>query len=337
MSKKILLFTLTTVYLVLAIDMVTIPSGSFIMKSNEDNFEMMFSNDTNKIEYTSDSLEIIVRSFKMGKYEITQSQWKTVMGDYPDVPMYGNNLPCANISWYEAIIFCNKLSKMNGLDTVYIYDHIVVDSSNTIRTVSNLHLNWLANGYRLPTEAEWEYAARGGSSSNYYWGDTAYLDSLNKYTVYKENSNRLKVFCICYEYAPVGSKAANRYGLYDMNGNVSEWCNEWFSWFGEGFSYGAPYKKDIMPLKDVSQSSFENDNDCPECDGFYFQGLIIGGGKKYSGGEKLITCSNSFCKVNRGGNSASSGIKDFKLSSRSWQCPSSRDFTIGFRVVLGNL
>ena len=137
----------------------------------------------------------------VGRYAVTQVLWESVMGFNPS-HFKGANRPVEQVSWYDCIEFCNKLSEKNGLDPVYIIDGKAVTC------------NWNVNGYRLLTEAEWEYAARASQNHLYAGSDKA-----KEVAWYHRNS---KV-----EYTrqthPVGQKKSNGFGLYDMSGNVDEW------------------------------------------------------------------------------------------------------------------
>ncbi len=180
---------------------------------------------------------ITVSDFIIGKYEVTQKSWVEIMNSNPST-FKGDNLPVETVSWYDCIVYCNKRSIKEGLTPFYTVDTTKIDAVNISEFDS---LKWLvtmnenANGYRLPTEIEWEYAASGGKFSKgyiysgsdfvndvaWYWqnsGDTILAASWT-WSILQENHNRPQ---------PSGRKKPNELGLYDMSGNVREWCQDWY-------------------------------------------------------------------------------------------------------------
>jgi len=206
-------------------EMVYIPNGSFQMGSN--------NYDSDKPVHT-----VTLSSFYMGKYEVTQEQWTTVMGTnpsyFPDSPASGevkSKRPVEYVSWYDALVFCNKLSMREGLSPAYRISGST-DPANwgTVPTSSNSIWNAVvivadSTGYRLPTEAQWEYAARGGNGSpgNYTYSGS---NTVGDVAWYEDNSSS--------KTHEVGKKTPNGLGLYDMSGNVWEWCWDWYGNYSSG-------------------------------------------------------------------------------------------------------
>lgn len=150
-----------------------------------------------------------VKEFLIGKTEVTQALWKSVMGSNPSY-FKDPNRPVEQVSWYDVVEFCNKLSEREGLQKAFS------------GTLSSIRCDFTANGYRLPTEAEWEYAAKGGNKSKEYkYSGSNNLDEIGWYW---DNSGR--------ETKEVGKKQPNELGIYDMSGNVWEWCWDLHSYSG---------------------------------------------------------------------------------------------------------
>lgn len=173
-------------------------------------------------ERSSDETQhsVTVSSFYMAKTEISQKDYQAVMGANPS-DTKGDDLPVTNITWYDAIEYCNKLSQAAGLTPCY--------------TVSGTTVTWnkAANGYRLPTEAEWEYAARANTATPFHFGDYVHNSDANCYNAYGYNNDASGNWvngsdAYLRHTVAVTEYPANAYGLYNMHGNAAEWVWDWY-------------------------------------------------------------------------------------------------------------
>ena len=147
--------------------------------------------------------EVKINSFHINKFEVTQKQYKKIMMTNPSY-LKGDLLPVEQVTWSQAIQYCNKLSELENLEKCYYIED------------GKILCNWTANGYRLPTEAEWEYAARSGGKDDQKWSGTGDSEYLNDFSWNLSNAE--------YKTHEVGTRYPNEIGLYDMSGNVREWC-----------------------------------------------------------------------------------------------------------------
>ena len=267
-----------------------IPSGSFTMGRT--------SGDT---DINAPPVTVMVSAFYIQEKETTKAQWDEVRAwgasnGYTDlVAGEGKSLdhPVQSVSWFDVVKWCNARSEKEGLTPCYIVNNEVMRTGETVPDV-----RWVVAGYRLPTEAEWEKAARGGvEGARYPWGsDFISHDNANYYATWESFGNQSTGYHPLYtagtgaKTSQVGSFLANGYGLYDMAGNVFEWCWDW---------YNANY---------------------------YSSGVTDPRGPQ-----------NGSARVNRGGSWGSSVAGNPRAANRGITPPNLRDSRNGFRPVRSHL
>jgi formylglycine-generating enzyme required for sulfatase activity len=167
--------------------------------------------------------QVTISSFYMGQYEVTQAEYEAVMGTNPS-NWKGGNLPVEMVSWYDAIRYCNKRSEKEGLTPAYTISG----------SAESPYVTWnkSANGYRLPTEAEWEYACRAGTKGPFNTGNNITTSQANYDGNYPYNGNAKGEYRR--KTTVVDSFAPNNWGLYNMHGNVWEWCWDWYGAYESG-------------------------------------------------------------------------------------------------------
>jgi formylglycine-generating enzyme required for sulfatase activity len=190
-------------------NMVRIQGGTFTMGSPENEI----ARDNDEVQHM-----VTVSSFFMGRTEVTQKEYMEVMGTNPSSSR-GDNLPVEGVSWFNAIEFCNRLSRREGLTPVY--------------TVNGTNVTWNrhAHGYRLPTEAEWEYACRAGTQTPFSTGNNITTEQAN-YDGYPYNNNAKGTFRN--KTVEVRNFKPNTWGLYNMHGNVWEWVWDLYGEYESG-------------------------------------------------------------------------------------------------------
>jgi formylglycine-generating enzyme required for sulfatase activity len=235
------------------------PAGLVSIHANGSSFTMG-SSDTMAQPYEHPVHTVhCAHDFYLSPCPVMQKEYAALMGVNPSAAAgtagIGDSFPVFNVTWYQAVLYCNRRSKAEGYDTVYSYSAICTDTICPW-VLENLSINYNRFGYRLPTEAEWEYACRAGTTTDFYWGGGVTAESsAATYAWYFANSGG--------QAHKVGQLKPNPLGLYDMAGNVAQWVNDWLAYYPDSAV------TDPIGPSQLSQADYEASSNRPLRGGSY--------------------------------------------------------------------
>lgn len=229
-----------------------IPAGTFTMGSPSDEPGRSYDEYQHQVTLT--------KSFYMQITEVTNKHWNTIifdtgLGAKPSTSHTGDNYPVETVNWYEAVYFANRLSIVEGRPPCYTLNGCNATAPGAGMQCSSVDINETCTGYRLPTESQWEYAARANTTTAYAnpvsfdssntetgWGFNSNLHAMGWYGYNNEMESSSAIAAYEYGTKPVAVKQANKWGLYDMHGNVGEWCQDWWD--------ASAYPEPLEPITD---------------------------------------------------------------------------------------
>jgi formylglycine-generating enzyme required for sulfatase activity len=285
------------------LEMLEIPSGSFLMGQNAAEKQELIQErgEEHYQQFRANELPqhlVNITKFYMGKYPITQSQYLAMMDHNPSC-FKGAQLPVEQVVWNNAQAFCQRLSKHSGKQ------------------------------YQLPSEAQWEYACRAGTTTPFYFGDTITPDLVN-YGVNPSQASNPRQVKYAKETTPVGSFPPNAFGLYDMHGNVAEWCfDEWADSYDDAPIDGSA----VGNISARNDLTYDLNGDL--CEWFLLDegtGIYDETPHTASGIRYIDEKNKRKNRVLRGG-SWESGVYDCRSAGRLYCSASSHENWMGFRVV----
>lgn len=226
--------------------------------------------------------------FMMDSKQVTQEQYQAVTGENPTLHPGNLQRPIDNVTWFDAVVYCNALTAHDGLRPVYTYKSVKGDAKSGVKDLPGIAIDIKKNGYRLLTSAEYEYVTRAGTTTTYFWGtDDAKDEGKSKdyaWSVLNATDKHTH---------PVGTLKPNKYGVYDITGNLWMWCNDWYGGANEADPKGA-YPKEPQVNRTGPASGTQ--------------------------------------RIARGG-AFKNNVSGHERSAYHWQwSPSSRNFEVGFRI-----
>ena len=226
---------------------------------------------------------VSLNNYEISKYEVTQELYEYVMGSLPhddSASRYGNDIqklrPATGMSWFDAIEFCNKLSELCGFEKVYTMDKVNRKNNKSYIDSATVTYDFSKNGFRLPTEAEWEFAARGAGTTEKDWNyKYPGSDNYKKAAWSVLNSSGYSDEDLEIRTHEVGTRQANALGLYDMAGNAWEWCQDYWKCKQPGYESTIPKDDTYKYINPVEHSGTFTD---PIVDSSQYKSRVIRGG-----------------------------------------------------------